>query len=232
MRKMRFILIFCLLLPVIASAQEDAVERDAYFWGFYEFEFELPKDFVANFKNQVRLNENATRFDYTAIDVGLLHKTKKWLRLYVTYRYSLKNHLEDGWLNRHQIRGNISLRHKFEHFKIYNRNRFQTGIEDAFSANDEVGTTEWFYRNRTRVKYYINKRWDVYAFFEAYFRLGAKEPSEQHIYRTRVSVGANFELNSRESIRFFLVQDEQERSNRRSQRYFIGLGYNRTIDLQ
>lgn len=228
---MRFILILCLLLPEVAFAQENAVERDAFFWGYYEFEFELPKDFVANFKNQVRLNENATRFDYTAIDVGLLHKTARWLRLSATYRYNLKNHWRDGWLNRHQIRGNISLRHRFDDFKVYNRSRFQTGVEDAFGAASEVGTSDWFYRNRTRVKYYINKRWDVYAYFEAYFRLGAKEPAEQYIYRTRVSVGANFALNSRESIRFFLVQDEQERRNRRSQRYFIGLGYNRTIDL-
>lgn len=229
---MRFILIFCLLLPVVASAQENAVERDAYFWGYYEFEFELPKDFVANFKNQVRLNENATRFDYTAIDLGLLHKTAKWLRLSATYRYNLKNHWRDGWLNRHQIRGDISVRHKFNDFKVYNRSRFQTGVEDAFGNTAEVGASDWFYRNRTRVKYYINKRWDIYAYFEAYFRMGAKAPAEQYIYRTRVSVGANFELNSRESIRFFLVQDDQERRSRRSQRYFIGFGYNRTIDLK
>lgn len=231
MKKWGSILLCLLILPVALLAQEDPVERDAYFWGYYEFEFELPKDFVANFKNQIRLNENSTRFDYTAVDVGLLHKTARWLRLSVTYRYNLKNHLEDGWLNRHQIRGNISLRHKFENFKVYNRSRFQTGIEDAFGPNEGIGATDWFYRNRTRVKYYVNKRWDIYAYFEGYFRLGVKEPEEHYIYRTRFSVGANFEINSRESVRFFLVQDEQERGNRRSQRYFVGIGYNRTIDL-
>lgn len=229
-KKSFHILLLWALLPMISSAQENAVERDGYFWGFYEFEFEVHKDWVFNFKNQVRLNENATRFDYSAFDLGLTYEAAKWVKLTATYRYSLKNHWRDKWLNRHQFRGTISLRHRIDDFKFYNRSRFQTGVEDAFGIG-ETGASDFFYRNRTRVKYNITNRWDVYAFFEAYFRMGPVEAGDDYVYRTRFGAGANYEINSRESIRIFVVQDEQVRRSRPSQRYFVGFGYMRTIDL-
>lgn len=228
--------IVCLLslltiLPATLSAQEDAVERDAYFWGYYEFAFEFHKDWSIDFKNQVRLNENATRFDYTAVDLGLSHKTTRWLRLSATYRYNLKNDLESGWLSRHQFRGNILFRHRFDDLLIDNRNRFQSGVEDVFGGAD-VSSNNFFYRNRTRLKYDFSARWSVYAYFEAYFRLGPVEQDEGYIYRTRFGAGADYTINSRESIRLFVVQDEQVRGGRPSQRYFVGFGYSRTFELE
>lgn len=216
-------------MPFIVSAQEDPVERDAYFWGYYEFIFELDKKWSLDFKNQVRLNENATRFDYTAVDAGVSYDLTKWLDLNLTYRYNLKNHWSDGWQHSHQLRGNIQFSHGIGDFKFYNRSRFQTGVEDSFDLT--AAADDLFYRNRTRVKYDIGSRWDIYAYFEAYFRMGPPEPDEGSIYRTRVSAGANFEVNSRESIRFFFVQDEQVRRSRPSQRYFFGFGYTRNIEL-
>ncbi len=216
---------------MLSFSQEDAVERDAFFWGYYEFEFDVHNDWSIGFKNQMRLNENASRFDYTALDVGVEHKTTKWLRLSATYRYSLKNHWRDGWLNRHQLRGNILFRHKINDILFDNRNRFQTGLEDTF-GDAESGDNNIFYRNRTRVKIDLSARWDVYAYFEAYFRIGPVGADDGYIYRTRFGAGANYTINSRESIRLFVVQDEQVRRSRPSQRYFIGFGYNRTFDLR
>lgn len=219
-----------LLLPWGVHAQEESVERDLYFWGYYSFEFVVHKDWNILFKNQVRLNENISRFDYTAIDVEIEHETADWLRLSATYRYNLENDIEDGWLNNHQLRATASLRYDWEDFRIYNRNRVQTGVEDALAAG-EVTNNDLFYRNRTRLKYELSRRWEVYGFFEAYFRLGAPEPDEGFIYRKRYGLGADFEVNSRESIRLFYVWDEQVRGGRPSFRYFIGFGYSRSIDL-
>lgn len=218
------------LLPFGANAQESSVERDLYFWGYYEFEFVLHKDWNILFKNQVRLNENVSRFDYTAIDLEIEHETADWLRLSATYRYNLKNDLEDGWLNRHQVRGTASLRYEVDDFRFYNRSRIQTGVEDAFGVA-EVSNNDLFYRNRTRVKYSITNRWDVFGYFESYWRLGARAPDEGYIFRKRYGLGADFEVNSRESIRFFYVMDEQIRNSRPSWRYFMGFGYSRTFDL-
>lgn len=227
-RKRASILILA-LLPLMISAQESPVERDIFFWGYYDLSFELHKKWSIDFKNQIRLNENATRFDYTAADLGVSYEAARWLDLNVTYRYSLKNHWRDGWRHSHQFRGNVSLTYRLGDFRFYNRNRFQTGMDDSFDLSEV--TDDFYYRNRSRVKYDINKQWDVYAYFEPYFKIGPIEANERRIHRTRTSVGVNYELNSRESIRLFFVHDEQIRRGRPSHRYFIGFGYSRDIKL-
>lgn len=205
-------------------------EHDLYFWGYYEFSLDISKKFNLNYKNILRLNENITRFDYTAFNLELEYRHAKWMKVYAAYRFNVKNHWRRGWESRHQIRGTVSLRHKFEKFKIYNRSRIQTGVEDAF-GDEEVGNTDLFYRNRTRIKYYIDERWDVFAYFEGYFRLGVPEPDDNRIYRKRYGAGLNFQVNPREQYRLFFVTDQQVRRGRQSHRYFIGFGYTRNIEL-
>lgn len=212
-------------------AQEQNVQRDLYFWGYYDFEFQLHKDWNVALKNQIRLNENVSRFDYTTLDAEIEHETFKWLSLSATYRYTLKNHLKDGWRSEHQVRGTADFSHKLGNFKLYNRNRIQTGVDDVI-GDEEASFSQLFYRNRTRVKYSISRRWDAYAYFEAYWRLGVRKPDDGYVYRKRYGAGIDFEVNPRESVRLFYIMDEQVRNSRPSFRYFIGFGYSRTFDLR
>lgn len=219
------------LIALQLNAQEQKVQRDLYFWGYYDFEFQLHKDWNVELKNQIRLNENISRFDYTTLDAAIEHETFKWLSLSATYRYTLKNHIEDGWKSEHQVRGTADFSYTIGNFKLYNRNRFQRGVDDI-AGSEEASFSQVFYRNRTRVKYEIARRWDAYAYFEAYWRLGARAPGDGYVYRKRYGAGIDFEVNPRESVRLFYIMDEQVRSSRPSFRYFIGFGYSRTIDLR
>lgn len=228
----RLIVVIVILLCVSqkAHAQEPgAIREDLQSWNYYELQFRVHKKWQLNFKNQIRLNENLTRFDYSAFNFELEYRAARWLKFYGSYRYNIKNHIRDGWLNRHQIRGTASLRHRIGDFKFYNRNRIQTGVEDALGESAETNS-DLFYRNRTRVKWNFSLRWDVYAFFEAYWRLGAAPPSEGFFYRKRFSVGTNYVLSSRESLRFFIIYQEQVRRSRPDHRYVFGVGYTRTFD--
>lgn len=213
------------------AAQEQKVERDLYFWGYYDFAFRLHKDWNVMVKNQVRLNENISRFDYTTLDAEVEYGAFKWLSLSATYRYTLKNHLKDGWRSEHQVRGTADLSYSLGDFKLYNRNRVQTGVDDVV-GNEEASFSKLFYRNRTRVKYAISRRWDAYAYFEAYFRVGVRAPSDGYVYRKRYGAGIDFEVNPRESVRLFYIMDDQIRGGRPSYRYFVGFGYSRKIDLR
>jgi len=228
-----FVLLVFLLLSKLALAQSEGgegpdVRRDAQTWNYYELAFRVHKKWQLNFKNQIRLNENMTRFDYTAFNFEANYRAARWLRVSGSYRFNIKNHWRDGWLNRHQVRATASLRHRIGDFKFYNRNRIQTGVEDAFSESDETDSN-LFYRNRTRVKWTVTERWDVYGFFEAYWRLGKAPVSEGLLYRKRYSVGANYVLSSRESLRVFAVYQDQVRRRRPDQRYVLGIGYTRTF---
>lgn len=224
------LLIFLISLSPAKGQEAGDVNRDMLFWGFYEFGFRMHRQWAVNFKHQFRLNENISRFDYSAIDAELEFRQSRFLRLYASYRLNTRNHWRDGWRWSQQIRATASLRFNAGDFRFYNRSRLQSGLEDVFDRelND---FNSIFYRNRTRVKYSIDERWDVYAFYEMYFRLGIKHPDESSINRHRYSVGCNFQYNPRENVRVFVMYQDQVRNDRPDQRYFIGVGYTRTIKL-
>jgi hypothetical protein len=225
------------MLPVMygittLSAQEAELRRlprqDAAVWAYYEFEYKLKKRWYVHYKNQYRINENISRFDYTFFDVGLDYQPKKWLNISGAYVFNLKNHYKRGLLFRHQVYANATFKYRFGDFRISSRNQIQTNIEDVFSA-EEMDAQSLFYRNKIGLRWYVHKKWRIQTTGEVYFRLGIRPPHEDYIYRQRYILGITHRISKRDQIELYYLFQRQIRQRRPDYIYVIGVGYSRTL---
>jgi len=195
--------------------------NDAAFWTGIELEKTIKKGLDGHLKFQGRLNDNFTHLDYGFIDFGIDYKLNKYISATTAYVLNSKNSpMGRDWSARHQWYGNIKLSYKHDKFKVVNRNQLQTDLEDSRSASGS-----WFYRNKTSVKIPINKEFSTNFSYEAYFRLGFREPHEGVIYRTRYAFGIGYQFNKRNQLNLGYLIQLQRKSAIPDRIFAVTVGY-------
>lgn len=221
------LVVLCVLMAVPALGQRS----DAMFWGSFAIDKDLDKNTQFNFKTQGRLNNNYSSFDYAFFDFGVSRKFAKWVKADIAYVYNTKRVFfgdSHVMLPRHQVYATVVLRQKFGKFKIMNRNRFQTELEDGQFGEDSQNT-DYFYRNKTTLRYKVNKTWLPYTSYEMYYRLSGFRANEPTIYRHRVSVGTYYYISKRRRIDIYYLVQLQQRRSQPDYRHVIGLSYERSL---
>jgi hypothetical protein len=215
-----------LLLPFVSFSQMN----DASLWLSFELEKKINKKTDFGFKTQSRLRENFSTYDYSFFDFGLSRKLAKGLAIDGAYVLNTRRKFVGErfvMIPRHQFYATVRYARDFGNWKIANRNRVQTQIEDeGFLESSE--TLDYFYRNKTIAKYQLNKKWAPYCSYEAYFRLNNKPLWENDIFRHRGSIGTKYNITKRRQLDFYYMYQHQLRRARPDNIHVIGIIYSRS----
>lgn len=215
-----------MLFPAASIAQT----KDAALWASYSLDRKLSKQFYWHFSTQYRINENFTRFDYMFYDIGLNFKPTKNIEIEGAYVWNFKNSTRrKGLDNRHQFYTNAILGFNVGDFKINNRNRFQSSLEDENLAAEPDGLPDFFYRNKTTVRYKALNEIMPFIYSEFYFRLNHKQIWEDPVYRTRYGIGLEYKISKRKRIELYYMIQRQIRRKQPDYIYVIGIGFEQTI---
>lgn len=220
-----------LLVTSFVAVQCFAQRNDASLWASFALDKDINKRTQFNFKTQGRMRENWSKFDYAFFDFGFSRKIRKGIKFDFAYVFNTKRtFIGEGFvmLPRHQVYGTLRFSHKTGQFKFMNRNRVQTQLEDG-QFTQETSPTDYFYRNKSTVRWRPNKTWMPYTSYEMYFRLSGFRANEPQIYRHRLSFGTYYYISKRRRIDFYYTWQLQQRRSQPDNLHVIGLSYERSL---
>lgn len=195
----------------------------------YSLDKKINKEWYWHFSTQYRLNNNFSRFDYMFYDVGLNFKPTKNTEFEAAYVWNFKNSIErKGLDNRSQFYASIFWGIRAGVFKINNRNRIQSSLEDE-NLTDGNSRSDFFYRNKTSIRYKDLDDFTPFAYVELYWRLNNKNVWENTIYRTRYGIGLEYKISKRKRIELYYMIQQQIKRRQPDYIYIIGLGFEQTI---
>lgn len=220
----------CWLSPAL-----NAQRSDAMIWASYALDKDLDKKTQFNFKTQGRMRENWSTFDYAFFDFGFSRKVIKGLKVDLAYVFNTKRTFlgkRHVMLPRHQVYGTVRYAFKFgpdRQFKFMNRNRLQTQLEDGQFDEEVNAPFDYFYRNKSTIRWRPNKTWMPYTSYEMYFRLSGFRANEPQIYRHRFSLGTYYYISKRRRIDVYYLYQLQQRRGQPDMRHAIGVSYERSL---
>jgi hypothetical protein len=224
--------LFVLLISAISSIGDLYAQRsDAMFWASLALDKDLDKKTQFNFKTQGRMRDNYRSFDYAFFDFGLSRKVVKGVKVDLAYVFNTKRVFfgeQHIMLPRHQVYGTVRLSRKWNTLKLMNRNRIQTQLEDGQFV-ETTKNTDYFYRNKTTLRWRPNKTWMPYCSYEAYFRLTGFRAHEPDVYRHRFSAGTYYYLSKRRRIDVYYLYQRQQRQSQPDHRHAIGISYEQSF---
>lgn len=162
-------------------------------------------------KVQFRMSDNFSSFNYASWDIGISNKITKGISLSLSYVFTTKRRYDIEMFEyriRHRFYANINFKHDFGNFRISNRNQFQSDIEEDNRISSELNP-EYFYRNKTTIKYQGFKKVAPFVYYEWYLRMNNKKNWEDFLYRQRASVGLEYQIKKRKSIELYYMYQYQ-----------------------
>lgn len=190
-------------------------------WNALTFEKKIYKKTDLHFSTQTRLIENSTRYNFSFFDIGIDRKINKHFSYTGAYVFNIKRDLDNYLYFRHQLYGNINYEKKFGDFKISNRFRLQSDLDDQISLYKNPFSV-FFYRNKTALKYDFTKKTSTYVAFEWYYKLINRNIDEPTIARTRTAVGLSYDFKKRKKLSVYYMLQQQQRNNFMQNTYVLG----------
>ncbi len=187
---------------------------DASLWMSVAVDKKLNKNHEFYAKFQSRLSDNFSTYNYSFVDFGLSNRITKNIKFDFSYVLNTRRRYENEgfvYIPRHQIYANITFKRNIMRFRIANRNQVQTDLEDGNFDGSRMGT-DYFYRNKTTIKYKTSKKIEPYIYYEWYLRMNHQRDREDFIYRQRMSAGLEYRISKRKSISCFYMLQRQIRS--------------------
>lgn len=203
--------------------------HDTGLWASFGADKKLNKKQELYMKTQVRFMDNFNTFTYHFIDVGLSNRITKNIAFDVSYVLNTRRrYVTESFIYqpRHQVYCNFTLKKELGNWRLANRNQFQTDLEDGQFSTSNNGTLDYFYRNKSTIKFKPNKKWEPYVFYEMYFRLNNKREWEDAIYRHRICGGIEYNFTKRKSINCYYLFQQQIKRKGPDYVNAIGIAYN------
>lgn len=224
--RLRVFLFAVVLYPMMVWSQTTS---DAALWMSFSVDKKINKRQEIYAKTQSRLSDNFTTYNYTFIDIGLSNRITKKISFDVSYVLNTRRRYENEcfvYIPRHQVYANATIKQEVGRFRFANRNQVQTDLEDGNFAGDNRIGTDYFYRNKTTIKYKPNKKIEPYFYYEWYLRMNNRRQWEDFIYRNRLCAGIEYSFRKRKSITcYYLFQQQIKRQGPDFVNAF-GLAYN------
>lgn len=187
------------------------------------FSYKLNKKWKTEIDYRLTLNDNMSKLRSNHIQTVLSYKIIKSLRFDVAYRYTTRN----TW-NNHRFMTSVNFKHKFQHFSITTRTRFQfsTVNFDPYFMN-QIRQPRVYLRQKFAVKYPIpNSKIKVFAASEIFFRL-RNENIAWH--RMRYQIGIEKGLKFGNTIGLRVIYEDRIRPSSQD-RFILTLKYDLSID--
>lgn len=224
-----FVSIICFIFNHHSVAQ---ITHDSGLWLSIGADKKLNKKQELYTKTQVRFMDNFQSFTYNFIDVGISNRITKGISIDISYVLNTRRrYVTESFVYqpRHQVYGNITFKKEIGKWRLANRNQFQTDLEDGQFSTSYNGSMDYFYRNKSTIKFKPNKKIEPYVFYEMYFRMNNKRDWEDAIYRHRICGGIEYNLTKRKSISCYYLFQQQVKRKGPDYVNAIGIAYNYTF---
>lgn len=218
MIKYFFIPFFLFVFFSIAYSQE----KDFGLWLDAGVEAKIIKGLKAEFNQEVRLAENASRLDKTLTDIGVNYAFNRYFGMGVFYRFTASNDKTSGVIGIHRVYTDLSLKYKIHRFSFNWRSRFQT--EDFESTAFEKKYPAWYNRNKFSCKYNIPKiPLNPFISYEAFYQVNKSLGNKFDKYRA--TLGIDYKLFTSHTISiWYMIQQEMNVTDPTTS-YILGLEY-------
>lgn len=218
--------ILILLFPFCIKAQEPF--RDFQTWQNFEFEYSINKRWLGKLQLQTRLSENSTRFSYYYIDVGLMYRITRNLRLNADYVCVQKQRLDMSYSTRHQYNIYLNYRKKVRRFTFFDRLLTEGQFTDYATSKNGKQLGDIYLRNKFTIRYKLISKLTGYIADEIYYRFDGKY-YETGFNRNRLSVGLLYKLTDLWLLETFYIFEDNFNSRRPSQNFILGFGVTKSF---
>lgn len=224
MRKVRFgisvAIIFC---TSIVSGQ---VTNDFGLWISGSYSHNVVKDVEFKVKQELRLDENATRLkkSYTTMSVGFEHI--EWVHFQANYRFILNQKSNGLFGQRHRIMGDVIFRPINGRFSLSNRVRVQSEIRTINYSEKYGFAPATNLRNTIKASYRINRVWKPYMYVDFRFLLrDARTPYHTGFDRDRIRAGVDIALARKRVLDLYLMTSRAWNVTEPSQVFVLGASF-------
>ncbi len=179
----------CLFIPCVYGADDNES------WTSIGFERKLTSSLKLEFKQELKLEDQASTFKQTLSEISFSYQVFDGLRMQIPYRYST---YEDKIKQRLSFGG--SYRYSFKPMSLKYRIRFQRTYEEGENPEDLI-------RNKFTIEYKLDKNIEPYVSSEL-FHSYSEDPVQFDEYR--ISLGLTIDIMERNSIKIFYIFKKED----------------------
>ena len=194
----------CLFIPCVYGADDNES------WTSIGFERKLTSSLKLEFKQELKLEDQASTFKQTLSEISFSYQVFDGLRIQIPYRYST---YEDKIKQRLSFGG--SYRYSFKPMSLKYRIRFQRTIEEGEIPEDLI-------RNKFTIEYKLDKNIEPYVSSEL-FHSYSEDPVQFDEYR--ISFGLTVDIMERSSIKIFYIFKKEDLTKSPDEIGVFGLAY-------
>jgi len=194
----------CLFIPCVYGADDNES------WTSIGFERKLTSSLKLEFKQELKLEDQASTFKQTLSEISFSYQVFDGLRIQIPYRYST---YEDKIKQRLSFGG--SYRYSFKPMSLKYRIRFQRTIEEGENPEDLI-------RNKFTIEYKLDKTIEPYVSSEL-FHSYSEDPVQFDEYR--ISFGLTVDIMERSSIKIFYIFKKEDLNKSPDEIGVFGLAY-------
>ena len=194
----------CLFIPCVYGADDNES------WTSIGFERKLTSSLKLEFKQELKLEDQASTFKQTLSEISFSYQVFDGLRLQIPYRYST---YKDKIKQRLSFGG--SYRYSFKPMSLKYRTKFQRTFEEGENPEDLI-------RNKCTIEYKLDKNIEPYVSSEL-FHSYSEDPVQFDEYR--ISFGLTVDIMERSSIKIFYIFKKEDLTKSPDEIGVFGLAY-------
>lgn len=192
-------------------------------------EKKLGKKFAIELEEELRFNQNISRFDLVHSSLGATYRPIKPLKFALTYRFTTKHTLTEEYSLRHRLALDAFFRYEVSDFTFTYRNRIISEVKNYLTSN--LGKSPaWHWRNKFTLKYSF-KDISPYLGAELYYQINDQRSPilNGSWFKHSLFAGMDYKIKKRNEISvFFLVQRGVDYDDPRDLNV-LGLKYSLTL---
>jgi hypothetical protein len=198
----RLILLMIMAFAIKGYAQ---VEPDNGLRTELAIEKRLGKKFAIELEEELRFNQNISRFDLLHSSLGASYRPIQPLKFALTYRFTSKHTLKEEYSFRHRLALDVFFRYEVSDFRFIYRNRIQSELKNYLTST--LGKNPaWQWRNKFTLKYSFK---DISPYFgaEFYYQItDARNPIlDRSWFKHKIFAGIDYKLNKRNELGIFIL---------------------------
>ena len=203
-----------------------AQTNDAGSWISVSLEKKISRAFTFNLSPEIRLNENFSELGMLLSDVSLEYTFRKFLKIGINYRFLSKQSLDHSYNFSNKAFADLTLINKWTNWQTRWRLRIQESDVDMFFSDDLY--SRWYLRARGEWRYKYSSRILLLGFSEIFCQLNANM-GRPIFDQYRLVLGAEYEWNSRNTIKPFLLYQSELFHNNAQRDFVLGLNLKHTL---
>ena len=169
-------------------------------WSEFTLEKKLSKKLSLEFEEEVRFDQNISRFDLLHSSIGLNYRLIKELRFAFAYRFTGDYTINDKFSYRHRLSFDALYRYGLQNLTFTYRSRIQSEIKNYYSSPNGKYPA-WVWRNKLTAKYSFKKT-SPFIGAELFYQIYNTRNIDQNLSwpKQRAFVGFDYKINKRNEV--------------------------------